>query len=309
MRKLLLACLVCLFDARAAADPETCRNVRFADIGWTDVSATTAVTARILKGLGYEPKIDIVSVPVAFLSMKNKDVDIYLGNWMPIETPDRTPYLKEGAIDVVGLNLTGARYTLAVPEETWQAGLHDFADIARFRDQLGGKIYGIEPGNDGNRTILGMIKSSKFGLADFDLVESSEQGMLAQLDRAIRRHEMIVFLGWEPHPMNVKYKIRYLNDATDSFGPHNGNAEVYTNVRAGYLQQCPNTAQLLHNLRFSLPIEDKLMDMILSGGMDPSDAAAAYLKANPETWRPWLEKVTTFDGKPGAPALQASFAN
>ena len=306
MRAWCLACAFVLFTAHASADPDSCKVVRFADIGWTDVSATTAVTARLLKGLGYDAKIDILSVPVAFMSLKNKDVDVYLGNWMPIEEVDRAPYLKTGALDVVGVNLTGARYTLAVSQETYDAGLQSFADIVKFKDQLNTKIYGIEPGNDGNRTILGMIKTNKYGLGDFDLVESSEQGMLAQLDRSIRRHQMIVFLGWEPHPMNVKYKIQYLADPTDTFGPHNGDASVYTNVRAGYLAACPNVGTLVKNLHFSLPIEDKLMGAILFDGQDPSEAAEAWLKTDPAAWAPWLANVTTFDGKPAVAAEKAS---
>ena len=306
MRFWVLACLCVFLSAGARAEPEGCKSVTFADIGWTDVSATTAVTARIVKGLGYEPKVDILSVPVAFLSLKNKDVDIFLGNWMPIEEVDRAPYLKSGALDVVGANLVGGRYTLAVPQETYDAGLHSFADIAKFKDQLGGKIYGIEPGNDGNRVILTMIKAGKFGLADFDLVESSEQGMLAQLDRSIRRHTMMVFLGWEPHPMNVKYKIKYLDDPTNSFGPNNGDESVFTDVRAGYLAACPNIGTLLKNLHFSLPMEDALMNSILTDGKEPAEAAETWLKANPDTWAGWLANVSSVDGKPGLAAVKAS---
>ena len=43
------------------------------------------------------------------------------------------------------------------------------------------RFYGIEPGNDGNRLILDMIGEDAFGLGEFELVESSEQGMLAQV--------------------------------------------------------------------------------------------------------------------------------
>ena len=43
-----------------------------------------------------------------------------------------------------------------------------------------------------------MIKDGKFGLKDFQLVESSEQGMLSQVDNATRRKEDVVFLGWAP---------------------------------------------------------------------------------------------------------------
>jgi glycine betaine/proline transport system substrate-binding protein len=267
-----------------AADPPSCRAVRFADIGWTDITSTTAVASRILQGLGYQTNT----------------------HWMPTQQNDRAPYDASHSIDVLGPNLEGARYTLAVPQATYDAGLHDFADIVKFRDQLGAKIYGIEPGNDGNRVVLGLIKQGKFGLGDFDLVESSEQGMLAQLERAIRRHQMMVFLGWEPHPMNIKFAIQYLTDATNSFGPNDGAASVYTNVRAGYLDQCPNIARFLHQLKFTLKIEDTLMNAVLTGGQDANEAAEAWLKSNPETWQAWLAGVTTFDGQPAAPALKTS---
>lgn len=292
--------------AARAADPESCHSVRFADIGWTDITSTTALASRILQGIGYQTTTQVLSVPVTYVSLKNKDIDIFLGNWMPMEKPDRAPYVDSHSIEILGPNLQGARFTLAVPQATYDAGLHDFADIAKFSDQLGGKIYGIEPGNDGNRIVLGMIKAQKFGLGNFDLVESSEQGMLAQLERAIRRHQMMVFLGWEPHPMNIKFPIKYLTDTTDTFGPDDGGATVYTNVRAGYLEQCPNIARFLGQLKFTLKIEDTLMNAVLTGGQDASEASEAWLKANPTTWAPWLDGVTTFDGKPAAPALKTS---
>ncbi|MFS9669533.1 glycine betaine ABC transporter substrate-binding protein, partial [Klebsiella pneumoniae] len=81
----------------------------------------------------------------------------------------------------VRANLENAKYTLAVPEALYNKGLKDFADIAKFKDELGGKIYGIEPGNDGNRTIQTLIDKDAFGLktAGFKVVESSEAGMLS----------------------------------------------------------------------------------------------------------------------------------
>jgi glycine betaine/proline transport system substrate-binding protein len=306
MRYLLVCALLALWRIPAQAEPAACRTVRFADIGWTDITATTAIVSRLLQGLGYTPTTQILSVPVTYVSMKNKDIDVFLGNWMPTMQADRAPYVAAGTVDVVRANLTGARYTLAVPQATYDAGLHSFADIVKFRDQLGGKIYGIEPGNDGNRVVLGMIKEGKFGLADFDLVESSEQGMLAQLDRAIRRHQMMVFLAWEPHPMNIKYAIKYLDDPTNTFGPGNGGASVFTNVRGGYLQACPNVGSLLKNLSFTLPIEDSVMNAILASGLDPSEAAKDWLKANQAVWAPWLQGVTSFDGKPAEPMLAAN---
>jgi glycine betaine/proline transport system substrate-binding protein len=293
--------------AASAADPPSCQTVRFADVGWTDITATTALTSRILEGLGYRPTNQVLSVPVTYASLKNKDIDVFLGNWMPTMEADRKPYVDEGSVEVIETpNLEGAKYTLAVPAYTFDAGLQSFGDVAKFRDQLGGKIYGIEPGNDGNRLILGMIESNQFDLAGFELVESSEQGMLAQVARAVSRNEPIVFLGWEPHPMNANFDMKYLAGGDDVFGPDYGGATVYTNVRAGYLEECPNAGTLIKNLRFTLPMENEVMGAILNDGKDAAVAAEEWLKANPAAWESWLAGVTTFDGQPGLEAVKQS---
>lgn len=292
--------------ALAAGDPAACKTVRFSDVGWTDITATTAATSAVLEGLGYAPHTDVLSVPVTYQSLHAKQVDVFLGNWMPTMEADRKPYVDDHTVEVVGTNLTGAKYTLAVPDYTYQAGLKSFADIAKFKDQLGAKIYGIEPGNDGNRLILGMIKDGKFGLTGFDLVESSEQGMLSQVERAEKRHEPIVFLGWEPHPMNTKFKMDYLSGGDDVFGPDYGGATVLTNVRAGLRSECPNLGRFLDQLKFSLPMENAVMGAILFDGQDPAKAATGWLKANPAALDAWLAGVTTLDGQPGLPAVKAS---
>ena len=67
----------------------------------------------------------------------------------------------------------------------------------------------------------------------------------------------------------------------DTFGPNFGGAEVYTNVRAGYLGECPNVGTLVKNLKFSLKMENEIMNKILNDGEDPEKAAGDWLKANP----------------------------
>ncbi len=219
---------------------------------------------------------------------------------------DTGPARPVDTVDVVGANLQGAKYTLAVPDYLYEAGLKSFKDIGKFKDQLGGKIYGIEPGNDGNRLILDMVKDDKFGTKGFELVESSEQGMLSQVERATKRHEPIVFLGWEPHPMNTKFKINYLNDGDDVFGANFGGATVFTNTRAGLAKDCPNLGKLLDNLKFTLGMENQIMGSILFDSQEPDKAATDWLKQNPAVLDGWLSGVSTADGKPGADAVKKS---
>lgn len=303
MRKVITLAAATMLSFNTYAN--TCETVRFADVGWTDITATTAVTTELLKGLGYQTKTDLLSVPVTYSSMANGDIDVFLGNWMPTMEGDIAKYRDAGTVETIRANLEGAKYTLAVPKYVYDAGVTSFADIAKHADQFKDRIYGIEPGNDGNRLIQSMIDSNAFDLKGFKLVESSEAGMVSQIKRAVRRNEWIAFLGWAPHPMNSNVEMEYLAGGDDYFGPNYGGANVYTNVRKDYVAQCPNVGQLLNNLSFSLDMENVLMEAILNEKKQPSKAAQEWLRANPQAIEQWLQEVTTKDGKPAIEAVTA----
>ncbi|MGY9050269.1 glycine/betaine ABC transporter substrate-binding protein [Puniceibacterium antarcticum] len=294
----------------ASAAFANCEEVRFSDVGWTDITATTAAASVVLEALGYETDTKLLSVPVTYTSMAAGDIDVFLGNWMPTMEADIAPYREAGSVDTVRANLEGAKYTLATNAAGAALGIESFASIAAHADALDGNIYGIEPGNDGNRLILDMIEADAFGLKDFDVKESSEQGMLAQVERLSNRDEPIVFLGWEPHPMNANYDLTYLTGGDDYFGPDLGGATVYTNTRAGYVAECPNVGKLLNNMVFSLEMENEIMGAILDGGQDPKEAAATWIAANYDAVIPvWLDGVTMLDGTDAMAAAQESLAN
>nr|WP_271412162.1 choline ABC transporter substrate-binding protein [Pseudomonas sp. Q1-7] len=295
---LLAASSLASQPALAAADPERCSTVHFADVGWSDITVTTAVTRHVLSELGYVTKVKRLSVPDTYKALGDGKLDVFLGNWMPSMEQDIRPYLEKGTVETLGANLTGAKYSLAVNQAAWDGGVKRFADLSTFREQLGSKVYGIEPGNDGNQLIRKMIDGNAFGLGEFQLVESSESGMLAQVKRAEHLGQWAVFLGWEPHPMNNQLKMHYLAGGNDWFGPDYGGASVYTNVRKGLVQECPNLGRLLQNLKFSLAMENHLMEAILNQSTNRRREAKAWLKANPDTLTAWLRGVTARDGGP-----------
>ena len=304
----ILAAVTALTAQTALADDASCKTVRFADVGWSDIAATTGMASVVLEGLGYKPTVTIASIPIAFAGMKKKQIDVFLGYWNPSMTPQIEPFVKAGDIKVLDVpNLVGAKYTLAVPTYLFDKGLKTFADIAKFEKELGGKIYGIEPGNDGNALIAGMIKDNKFGLKSFKMVESSEAGMLIEAQRAIKDQKAIVFLGWEPHPMNVQMKMSYLSGGDDIFGPNLGEAKVYTAIPPSYEKKCPNVYSFLKNLQYTTDIENQVMGPILKK-VKPNTAAKDFLKKNPGTVDKWLAGVTTLDGKPGLEAVKAALA-
>ena len=300
------ALLATTFAFAGSAFAQSCDEVVFSDVGWTDITATTATATVVLEALGYGTETKVLSVPVTYAGLAGGDIDVFLGNWMPTMEADIAQYRDAGTVETVRVNLEGAKYTLATNAAGAALGIKDFKDIAANKDALEGQIYGIEPGNDGNRLILDMIESGPFGLDGFDIVESSEQGMLAAVERAVGADKPIVFLGWEPHPMNANFQLTYLTGGDDFFGPDLGGAVVATNTRKGFVTECPNTGKLLQNMVFSLPMENEIMGKILNDGMDGADAAKAWLAANPTAWTPWLDGVTTKDGGDAVDAVTAA---
>jgi len=287
----------------AQAPADSTSVVRFVEVGWLDIEATTATTRLVLESIGYETTSETVSVPVAYEGMVAQDADIFLGNWMPSMASIAEPHFEDGGVENVGVNLEGAKYTLAVPTYLAEQGLESFGDIASFAEELNYQIHGIEAGNDGNQLIQQMIDSDAFGLAEFEVVPSSEAGMLAEVQSRASREEPIVFLGWEPHPMNTNLDMTYLEGGDDYFGPNYGAATVYTNARAGFLDENPNLDRFFANLQFTLAMENEIMKAI-SEGAEPRAAAEAWLTDNPAILSDWLDGVVTRDGGDAEPAVR-----
>jgi glycine betaine/proline transport system substrate-binding protein len=286
-----------------AADPESCKTVRMAEPGWNDLAFTTGVADVLFDALGYEPKSDILGINVIYEGMRNNDLDVFLGYWNPAMVTYFGPYKKDGSVDTVRVNLTGAKYTFAVPTYVWEAGVKDFMDLHKFADQFERKMYGIEPGS--NQLMLDAIADPSLDLKGWQVVESSEAGMLSEVGYRIKEKKFIVFQGWAPHPMNTMYDFKYLTGGDKFYGPDFGAATVSTQTRKGYVEQCPNAGELLKNLAFDIDFENVGMGYLINDGMQPQEAGLKAIKENPGKVEAWLAGVTTFDGKPGLTAVKA----
>lgn len=289
-----------------AQDAAACGTVRLSDPGWTDITATNGVAAVLLDALGYAPEIATLSVPVGYEALKNGQTDVFLGNWMPAQQKFRDDLDASGTVVELAQNLEGAKFTLAVNKAGADAGVSDFADLDAQKEAFGGKIYGIEPGAPANQSIQAMIDADDFGLGDWELVESGEQAMLAQVSRS--GDTPVVFLAWAPHPMNEAIEITYLSGGDAQFGPDYGGATVHTLARKEWVEACPNAARLFAQLVFDVPMENVLMGKILDDGASAQDAARAWLAENPQAIDTWLDGVTTLNGQPGAEAVRAAVA-
>ena len=173
-----------------------------------------------------------------------------------------------------------------------ELGVADFKDLAAHADEFDEKIYGIETGAPANQNLQKMIDADDFGLGDWTLVESGEQAMLAQVTRAEKADDAIVFLAWAPHPMNTAFELTYLSGGDAYFGPDFGGAQVYTLARTGWAADCPNAAQFFKDLVFTVDMENQMMGLILDEGEAPDEAAEAWLKDQPGRARPLARRAS-----------------
>ncbi|MQT11377.1 choline ABC transporter substrate-binding protein [Segnochrobactrum spirostomi] len=308
LKRLAAASLAALLvgTGAAAADEASCTRVRMSDPGWTDITSTNAMLGLVLEALGYQQKVETLSVPITFEALKNGQIDVFLGNWMPAQKRFVEPLTTAGDLVTVRTNLKGIRFTLAVPNYVAAEGVKSFADLAAHKDKFDGKIYGIEPGAPANQNIQKMIDAGDFGLKGWKVVESSEQGMLSQVDKAERSKGWIVFLAWEPHPMNKDYPLTYLAGGDAYFGPNFGAAEVNTVTRKGFAKDCPNLERLLNQVSFTVDMENAVMGEILARGADPKAAAKAELKTHADLVNTWIAGVKTASGGDGAAAVKSA---
>lgn len=301
---LLLASTVGIPFSSFAAEEANCATVTQSDPGWTDIAATNALSGVVLNALGYQQKVQNLSVALAFQGLKTGQVDVFLGNWMPAQTPVISKFTDDGSIKVLGANLPSAKFTLAVPDYVAAAGVKDFADLQKFADKFDHKIYGIAPGAPANQNIKKVIDQKALGLKGWNLVESSESGMLAQVTRAVSRNEWVVFLGWEPHAMNTRFKLTYLSGGDEWFGKNYGSATVNTVTRKDFATQCPNLNRFFTQLKFDVALENAVITRVLDDKQDVNDAARVELAKRPELLNGWLNGVTTRTGEPAEPAVK-----
>jgi glycine betaine/proline transport system substrate-binding protein len=244
-----------------------------------------------MKELGFRVRTSVQTVPKTLEKLSKGNVDAFLGNWMPSNSATLQPYIDDSSIVKLTTNLVGAKYTLAVPQYVYDAGVRSFADLAKHADKFESEIYGLEANNDGNVIIENMISDNAYKLKEFKLVATSERIMLRKLSKKIKNNEWIAFLAWEPHPMNIDFDIAYLNGDFKYFGKNYGASTVETLVRKGFVQECPQAAKLLNNLKFSLIMENELMADIQNNHVGPKTAAWKWMGNNSHQVRRWLEGI------------------
>lgn len=292
--------LVAMLTFMTVGTAAAASKVSFAVPPWPGEAVKAEIATHILDKAGYRTSTTNLSGIVAMKGVAMGEIDVDMAVWHPINDSVVNPMLESGKVVELVTNVADAKYSMTVPDYVWDAGVHSIADLHKHADKFDHRIYGIEPGNDGNTLVQAAIKKNQYDLGEFKLIPSSSAGMMSQVKYAIRQHKWIVFLGWKPHWMNVVFDIKYLDDPEVMWG---GDSRVVTIARPEFVEKHPNVARFLKQMVIPAKVQSQ---WIYDYGYEdqPLDKVAGdWIKANPELVEKWLDGVTTADG--GRSALDA----
>lgn len=302
----ILLLILATFSVAHAAEPPACRKVTLVDTGQPEVTASTALTAILLAGIGYEVRIRDLDLQDGYMALGLGEADIFLGARMAPEIDGLGPFLTSGAVEVVGPNLSSAGYGIATNSAGAALGITGMRDLAAHHAAFDGRIHGVAPGDAGNLAVMEMIARDQFDTGIFELVESSERGLIAQLARAEERNRPLVVIARHPHPMNARFDLHYLTNGDEVFGTSQDIATIRTITRANLSSDCQNLGRFLENLAFTPELLTKLIIAIQEDHQDPHKAAEAALRADFDQAAPWLTGVTAQDHPDAMTSLKAA---
>lgn len=247
--------------------------------GWDDSVASSNVIREILQTkLGYSVQLQAVEPALMWQGVARGDLDFTSTAWLPATHGEYYERFKD-KVTVLGTNYEGAKIGLVVPEGFAATSIEDLND---YRDQLDGKITGIDAGAGVMRRTEDAIKAYDLNLR---LMPSSGPGMATALTRAMKADKPIVVTGWIPHWMFAQWKLRFLDDPKGAFGEAE---RVDTVANPALAEKAPEAAAFLKNFNWSAEEIGTVM-LSIRDGASPEDAAKQWVEGNPERVESWLK--------------------
>ena len=306
---LVLAMLAVNTNTLAAGEPdaEADPTIGLGIPPWQGAEVKSAVVAEILEGLGYRVETTSAAAPLVFQELAEGRLDINLSAWVPGQDQAFQPYVDEGRIEILGENLAGALTGLAVPASLRDEGLTSLEELDAMRGRFDATIHCIEPGSGAMIVAGDAVDNNVYGLGDWDLLPSSTQAMLAQVGRAIRRGEPIVFCAWKPHWMTVAHDLHFLDDPRNHWGEA-GETRVLTLARRGFRSDHPGLARLLERFRVDSTVQSGWIHAYAREDRPAGEVARTWLADHPGIIREWLAGLESVDGTDASTALDAHLA-
>ncbi|UMZ74368.1 glycine betaine ABC transporter substrate-binding protein [Natranaerofaba carboxydovora] len=250
---------------------------------WSCTAAKTYVVTAILEEeMGYDVNLTLADLGGIFTDVAAGNQDFYMAAWLPITHMDYYEDNEEGLVDH-NIVYENAKIGLVVPE---YMDIDSIDELEEYKEELEGEITGIEPG-------AGLMQATESALEEYDslseftLLDSSESGMVAELQSRYDNEEPIVVTGWTPHWKFAEWDLKFLEDPEGTFGE----AEmIHAITRTGFEEEHPEVAELLSNFYVDDETLGELMQ--ITDGVDNEDEAIEivleWMDENEDIVEGWL---------------------
>jgi glycine betaine/proline transport system substrate-binding protein len=252
-------------------------------IVWDENVAVSTLTEVLLEEeLGYDVDLQRFNVAVlkqVYEGVAEGELDAFQDVWIP----NQKQFLREVEDDVEHLDPWFEGKTgqgIAVP---YYMDIRSLPELDRAGTDM---LIGIEPGS----AVMPHLHNEVIPGYDLDmkLVEGSTTAMLSELEKAYKMREPIVFFGWSPHWMNVRYDFRYLKDPKDLQGGFNNSARISSIVNAELSENDPAAYAFIRAISLD---EEQInqMEADINEAGDPDAGVKAWLKDNRSVVQPWID--------------------
>ncbi|MFF9852036.1 ABC transporter permease/substrate binding protein [Streptomyces litmocidini] len=252
------------------------KKVSIGYIPWDEGIASTYLWKELLERRGYEVETKQLEAGALYTGLAGGQVDFQTDAWLPVT---HAQYWKkyQNKLEDLGSWYGPTSLELSVP--SYVKGVDSLADLKGKAGRFKGRIVGIEP----SAGMMGLLKDKvlkDYGLeGEYEVVDGSTPGMLAELKRAYDRKEPVVVTLWSPHWAYSAHDLKKLKDPKGSWGKGDG---VHTLARKGFAAENPEVGTWLKN--FSLT-EKQLTDLEAviqeTGKGKEQQAVRAWLDRNP----------------------------
>lgn len=265
-----------MLAAASLAHAQEPQKLRVGMMGWEDTASTSLITVRFLEHQGFDVEVTTFSEwGIAFGALTKGDVDLLMAHINYVASDYWERY--NSRLEKVSVVSFGLKQGLVVPSYMPITSVEELNSI---RDEVGGKIIGIEPGTGLMREVHDAVDA--YGL-DYQVIDGSTAAMTAQLQATLERKDPIVTMLWTPSWMINRFDVRFLDDPKHVFAP----PQAYYWVAAkGFSESHPHAREAIASVY--VPLEDiSKIAAAVNDGQTMDEAVDAWWDDNGELVGKW----------------------
>lgn len=270
--------------AGGAGDVGRGKKISVGYIPWDEGIASTFLWKELLERRGFEVEAKQLEAGSLYTGLAGGQIDFQTDSWLPVTHAQYWDRYRDKLEDK-GSWYGPTSLELSVP--AYMKDVDSLDDLKGKADRFKGRIVGIEP----SAGMMGLLEDKvlkEYGLeGEYEVVDGSTPGMLAELKRAYDKKEPIVTTLWSPHWAYSTYDLKKLKDPKGTWGKGDG---IHTLARKGFSEENPQVGKWLQGFKMTeaqlTGLEAKIQE---TGKGKEQEAVRAWLEENPglaDRWTP-----------------------